>query len=223
MEAIERINTLNDWITFVLLIGFLGLVAVKMSFSLQFGAFRSLLLSNHYFATFGKEISKSTQRFTICMWLLRNLLFSLGFLIALDHFHDKSLDFLTFLRLFVLLITLLGVKFFLEKVLAGILGLERLFSTYLFQKNAFLNYFSLFLFPILVYAVYGNYGVEFVIFAMIIAFILLNLIGLYSVFKIHQNTISKHFFYFILYLCALEIAPLVIFYKIVISPNNLIL
>jgi len=49
-----------------------------------------------------------------------------------------------------------------------------------------------------------------VVFASIFLIVVVNVIGWITIIKNYQKIISGYFFYFILYLCALEIAPFVI-------------
>jgi hypothetical protein len=49
-----------------------------------------------------------------------------------------------------------------------------------------------------------------VVYVAIFLIVTVNVVGLITLIKNHQKLITSHFFYFILYLCALEIAPLVI-------------
>ncbi|UWX54699.1 DUF4271 domain-containing protein [Maribacter litopenaei] len=80
----------------------------------------------------------------------------------------------------------------------------------LFKKTSYLNYGSIILFVanILLSFVYIN-SITVVLLAIAL-FLIINIIGWVSVIRIHQKFISSYFFYFILYLCALEIAPLII-------------
>jgi hypothetical protein len=49
-----------------------------------------------------------------------------------------------------------------------------------------------------------------VVFVSIFLIVVVNVIGWITIIKNYQKIISSYFFYFILYLCALEIAPFVI-------------
>jgi hypothetical protein len=49
-----------------------------------------------------------------------------------------------------------------------------------------------------------------VVFGSIFLIVVVNVIGWITIIKNYQKIISSYFFYFILYLCALEIAPFVI-------------
>ncbi|WP_418888325.1 DUF4271 domain-containing protein [Maribacter arcticus] len=85
-----------------------------------------------------------------------------------------------------------------------------IFNELVFKKLTYLNYssFALFIANILLAYVFINSKI--VISIALILFLVINIIGWVTVLRNYQNFISSYFFYFILYLCALEIAPLVI-------------
>jgi len=75
---------------------------------------------------------------------------------------------------------------------------------------SYLNYGGILLFLANVLLAYVNIEAKVVIFTAIFLFVGVNAIGWVLVLKNYQNFIANYFFYFILYLCALEIAPLVL-------------
>jgi len=54
-----------------------------------------------------------------------------------------------------------------------------------------------------------------IIYTAIVLLLIINLIGFITSFKMHQKLILNNLFYFILYLCALEIAPYIILYEFI--------
>ncbi len=222
MNILERAYTETDWITLALVLSLLGMAILKAVFSEHFTLFSSLLTSNKYIVSYGKEINKKTRQFSLLGWFLRQLVLSFLIFYFLKICISETIDLIAFVRVLTMLATLFGIKYFFEKLLVSILSLDRISESYLFQKNTYLNYFSLFLIPFIAFITYAPFGEMVAFYAMISIFILLNFIGLYNVFKNHQNIFLPNLFYFILYLCALEIAPFVILYKVLVSDNKLI-
>ena len=70
------------------------------------------------------------------------------------------------------------------------------------------------LIPINMILVYAVEPTEKLIYGFLIGLLVLNFIGFLSTFKSYQKLILSNFFYFILYLCALEIGPYIILYKL---------
>ena len=56
-----------------------------------------------------------------------------------------------------------------------------------------------------------------IVLTFIILLTVINTIGLLTSYKSNLNLIKRDFFYFILYLCALEIGPYIILYKVFIE------
>lgn len=91
-----------------------------------------------------------------------------------------------------------------------IFGSQSIFSEIIFKKMSYLNYGGILLFLTNLVLAYVNIDPKVVIFIAIFLFLSINMIGWILVLKNYQNFIANYFFYFILYLCTLEIAPLVI-------------
>ena len=87
---------------------------------------------------------------------------------------------------------------------------NRTISELIFKKLSYLNYSALIMFAsniILCYVLKDSLIVVYVSFFLIL---LINTIGWVTLLRNHQNFLAANFFYFILYLCALEIAPFII-------------
>jgi len=69
--------------------------------------------------------------------------------------------------------------------------------------------------PINVLLLYAITPTKWLLIISIGLIILINSVGLVTTFKNHQKLILNNLFYFILYLCALEIGPYLILYKII--------
>lgn len=84
------------------------------------------------------------------------------------------------------------------------------FNELIFRKLSYLNYSGIVLFAANVLLTYVFIDSKILILIAFIVFLVINIIGWVTVIRNYQKFISSYFFYFILYLCALEIAPLVI-------------
>ncbi len=87
---------------------------------------------------------------------------------------------------------------------------QSVFSEIIFKKISYLNYGGILFFLANILLAYVNVSPNLVIFTTIFLFLSINVIGWVKVLKNYQNFFANYFFYFILYLCTLEIAPLVI-------------
>ncbi|GGD21926.1 DUF4271 domain-containing protein [Hyunsoonleella pacifica] len=105
-------------------------------------------------------------------------------------------------------------KVLLERLIASLFEIDDIIDDYLFQKISYKNYLGILLLPvnaILIFSITPSKILLYLIFSFLF---IVNISGLFTTFKTYQNEIKNNFFYFILYLCALEIAPYVIIYAI---------
>ena len=80
----------------------------------------------------------------------------------------------------------------------------------IYTKQTYFNHSSLVLFGSNILLIYVLEHSKTLIYVTILLFILINAIGLAKLLKNYQKDFLGHLFYFILYLCTLEIAPLVL-------------
>lgn len=106
------------------------------------------------------------------------------------------------------------IKVLIERLIGSLFEIDGLIDAYIFQKMNYKNYIGLFLIPINILLIYAFQPSKTVIFLVIGLLLLINFIGFLTSFKMHQKLILANFFYFILYLCALEFAPYIILYKL---------
>ena len=113
-------------------------------------------------------------------------------------------------------LSLLFLRYFLGKLLAILFDLEKEHENITYLKMSYLSNFCLLIFPLLILALYLFYDSS--IAAIIVAAIAVFILLLYYILivKNNQKVILKNLFYFILYLCALEVAPLIFLYKLFI-------
>jgi hypothetical protein len=93
--------------------------------------------------------------------------------------------------------------------------IEEVIEQFSLQKVTFRTYMGLFLFPVTLMLFYSDYITNFIIYSIIIILLTINLLAYFISLKIYQNFIFSKFFYFILYLCALEIAPYYFIYYLI--------
>ena len=207
----------NEWyvIFFVLCLSILALA--KRSFSTRFNDFLLLIGKSKYLKIYARD-QKFIDQFDALLFI--NLIISLSLFCFLGYstFIDSiPFNLGAFLKILLGIGSIILIKILLERLIGSLFGIDTLMDSYLFQKTNYKNYTGLLLLPInilLVFTIPLSVNVFFVIFALIF---IINLIGFITSIKTHQKTIINNIFYFILYLCALEIAPYVILYKLFIN------
>jgi len=207
----------NEWyvIFFVICLSILALA--KRSFSTRFSDFLLLVGKSKYLKIYARE-QKFIDQFDALLFV--NLIISLSLFCFLGYstFVDNVVFNLgTFLKILLGVGSLILIKILLERLIGSLFEIDPLIDSYLFQKTNYKNFTGLLLLPInilLVFTIPLSANVFYAIFGLIF---IINLIGFITSIKTHQKTIINNIFYFILYLCALEIAPYVILYKLFIN------
>lgn len=202
-----------DVLTLTLLGCLIILALSKMLFPKRFNQFATLLFNNRYINQYNKD-QQIVDTFEGL--LFANLIVNLGIIVYL--FLQNNQISTAPLNLFIYTAAIglfIIVKVVLEKLISNILAIGPIIDKYNFQRISFRNFAGLLLLPInalLIYTVTPNNTM------LITTLAILFLIIIYGVFlfiKNNLNTFKKSLFYFILYLCTLEIAPYIVLYKII--------
>ncbi len=211
MEALERSFYSKDWITIIFLLSLLCLVFARAFFLSRFQNFMILPFNNKYIFLYNKK-GRLVHGFHVALTLFGFLNFSLYLVLAgsvvLDvDFHPEASYLLWsgggLLGFFL-------VKSGLQLGGSAVLEFRDLASSLIFRKNTYLNYSALVMFAANLLLGYVYPDSRLIVFTSLFLILTVNIIGWFSILKIHQKLITTHFFYFILYLCALEIAPFLI-------------
>ena len=119
-----------------------------------------------------------------------------------DKFNSQDfLKFATLLSLFILL------KLFLEKFIGWLFNFKKKCDNYLTIKFKYLGTIGLYILILNIVCIYSSgYNYELVYISLIISLLCL-IISYFTIFFSFKNIIYKNWFYFILYLCTLEIIP----------------
>ena len=210
-----RIIENKDWATLVFIFSIVLVAIAKSAFDSRFNDFIRLIVSNKYTKIY-KESSHLMGGFNMLLVIVN--LISFSFFIQLIFFHlglGEKTDWIMFIRIFTLLAVFIFSKFLIEKIIATIFGIEEVIEQFNLQKVTFRTYIGLFLLPITLILFYSNYITTLIIYAIILILLTINVLTYFVSLKIYQNFIFSKFFYFILYLCALEIAPYYFIYYLI--------
>ncbi|MGB1451276.1 MAG: DUF4271 domain-containing protein, partial [Marinirhabdus sp.] len=120
---------------------------------------------------------------------------------------------LLYLRICTLYVAFVFIKVTIEKIMGAVFNIETLVNQYLIEKITYRNLIALLFFVldlILLYVLRPHPAVVVVFLAVVV---ILNCISLVSSYRKNATVIKGNLFYFILYLCTLEISPYIILYK----------
>ncbi len=211
MNPILRTAESSDWIT-VLLFGSLLFVLIAKSIDYtRFLNFIVLPFNNKYIFMYIKK-ERLLNWFHVLFTIFQVINTSLFlFLVYLNLISEHKIDYpYVYPLAFIGVLVFILLKIILQLTNGAIFGSQSVFSELIFKKMSYLNYGGIVLFLANILLSYVAINPNIVIFTAIFLFISVNIIGWALVLKNYQNFIANYFFYFILYLCTLEIAPLVI-------------
>ncbi|WP_378294498.1 DUF4271 domain-containing protein [Aquimarina rubra] len=193
------------------------LATAKLINSARFSEFVMLFNTNKYIVI-NQKGNKLSTFFNGILILVQILSVSLFIYLSIDvlEWKDQVIDLTLYLKIASLYLFIFICKILVEKIISTIFSIEILIEDYLFYKISYRNFLGLILLPLNLLFIYTAKPSKIVIIILIISLLILNLIVLFSVYRKNENVILNHLFYFILYLCALEIAPYFILYKLIV-------
>ena len=205
--------TNTDLLTIIFVVCLLCIALSKFFFAKRFETFTALIINDRYTKIYVKD-----QHF---FDLFESLLF-VNFCLNLGVFIYLFLKSLaaTNAQILIFKYSILIGAFFMfkvlfERLLSSLFNIEGLINTYLFSKISFRNYLGLFLLPVNTFLVYSIETSTKTLIIIAVGIICIFIIGLLTFLKSNLNLFKRSLFYFILYLCALEIAPYLIVYQFI--------
>jgi hypothetical protein len=218
-EANKIVHQNYDWVTFLFLLLLLLLAVVKLIYNERLLHANLQFFSKKYVNIyFNKEKYSITDVYQVSLFTVQLAVFSLLFYFGKSHLMgiENAINF----KDFTLITTIVLIYFFSRhaagKLIAFLFNLQGVHHKFMHFKISYLNNFALWMLPLLALYIY-YFKLNFLVFKFLggVAFVLLIL--RYALFVLNnKKLIVNNLFYFILYLCALEIAPLIIFLKLTI-------
>lgn len=213
MDVVARFTDNNDWMTLLLLgVAFL-LVSANLLDTKRLRHLFALPYTDLYLVNFSPPI---WQAFNMLLFLLSNLIVSLFIYLLVAQFYPDKVLYTSYL--FVKIIgAVLGywlIKYLVGTFLAYLFEVEKWQKRIIFIKMSYFFSSSIYLLVFVIFGIYCFKNNENFLYITIGFYSILLLIRYFHFLRIHKTEIASNLFYFILYLCALEIAPLCIAIKI---------
>ena len=211
LQALEKIAYSNNWITILTMIMFVGVVLLK--------AIDSKRLKRIFFSLFNVNLIESDSDektgfldvFQIVLFLFTLLILSL--IVFKFNIYKLSLSverFSLFFSIFLVLSTFFLIKRTLEHLFSILFLIKKEIDFFIKSKYNYLYAISFLLYIAMILCEYANFKqtllLSFSAFLLVLRFVL--------VVVINKKLIFSKLFYFILYFCAFEIAPLFILFKL---------
>ncbi|CAM3781017.1 DUF4271 domain-containing protein [Flavobacterium cucumis] len=213
IELHNRIIENKDWATVLFLFCLVIIAINKVISSVRFNEFIKLAYSDKYTKIY-KDSSNLMSGFTVSMFLLQLFSFSFFILLVLDQFGiAKKTDWIIFIQLFTFLSVFILSKFLIEKIIATAFNIEEFSEQFNLLKVNYRGYFGLVLMPINILLYYNTFDSKLFFSILLVVLFTLNVTTYIVALKLYQNLLFRKIFYFILYLCTLEIAPYYFIYN----------
>jgi len=210
-----RILEHRDWATYLFVFSFVLIAITKTAFETRFSEFLKILVTDKYIKVY-KDTSHLMSGFTILLFIVQIISFSFFIQLVLNFFgYVSKTDWIIFIRIFTFFGIFVLSKFLIEKIVATIFNIEEFAEQFNLQKVSYRTFIGLILLPINIYLFYNNTPANILIYIIIAVILIINLFSYLVSLKIYQNLLIGKLFYFILYLCALEIAPYYFMYYLI--------
>lgn len=220
MEAILRNEYAVDWITIMLFSSIFFMMLAKTAFYSRFLNYIILPFNNKYIFLYQKK-DKIFNWFNIFFSIFQILNFSLFIYLANKIFFNSPQEHQleSYFMIFISLFLFLTIKIILQFGNGFIFNANKTISEIVFKKLSYLNYSGLVMLFANLLLNYVFQESKTVVFIGILLVFFINAIGWITTLRNHQNFLASNFVYFILYLCALEIAPIIIVGNYLIDRN----
>ena len=139
--------------------------------------------------------------------ILYNLLFISNMSILLAFFKDQRFDFIIYYDLFKYIFIFLTLKLLFDVIIGKLFSINRIMKSYAWQKLVYCNSLGIVLLLFNFLVAYTIFDKQYMASFFIALSILYLIFAYFSIFFSMKKVIFKNWFYFILYLCTLEIIP----------------
>ena len=208
-----RIIENKDWATTLFVISFAVIAITKSAFENRFADFAKLIYSDKYNNVY-KDNSNLMSGFTISMFVLQLISFSFFTLLVLNQFNKaEKTDLIVYIQILTFLSVFILSKYLIEKIISTAFKIEEFSEQFNLLKVNYRAYFGFILLPVNIILYYNSLNSNWFFWALLITLISINIITYLVVLKLYQNLLLRKIFYFILYLCTLEIAPYYFIYN----------
>src|SRR5690606_32444523 len=146
--------------------------------------------------------------FNVLLFFVQVISLAFFLQIALDQFgYATKTDWVLYIRIFTLTGVFILSKFIIDKIIATVFGIEEFAEQFNLQKMTYRSYVTVLLLPINVVLFYNDFESNALFYVCLTAILTINAATYLISLRNYQNFIVSKLFYFILYLCTLEIAP----------------
>ena len=204
-----RIIENKDWATLLFVLTFAVVAMTKSAYETRFSEFSKLIFSDKYAKIYRDGNLKSS--FTVGLFFVQVISFAFFIQLSMHIFGypgstDKT-DYILFIQIATFLLYFILAKYLIEKIVAASFNIDEFVELFNLQKVTYRTYIGVLILPVNAVLFYYDNIPKTIPLAIIGISLCISLYSYFISIKTYQNAIIDKLFYFILYLCALEIAP----------------
>ncbi len=139
--------------------------------------------------------------------ILYNLLFISNISILLTFLEDQNFNLIIYRELFKYIFIFFILKLLFDLIIGKLFSIGQIMKSYIWQKLVYCNSLGIILLLFNFFIAYTIFNKHYMTFFFIALSILYLIFAYFSIFFSMKKVIIKNWFYFILYLCTLEIIP----------------
>jgi Domain of unknown function (DUF4271) len=207
-----RVIENKDWVTLLFVLSFGIIAVIKTVFESRFIDFMQLIYSDKYLTIY-KETAQIKSGFTRAIFVLQALTIAFFLQLTISHFgYAQKTDITQYFQILIALSFFIMAKFLIEKMVAIIFEIEDFMTYFNLHKIVYRSYITFFILPINLLLFHYESISASIYWTLILIILVLNSLNYIYTIKKYQAVIFSKMFYFILYICAFEMAPYCLLY-----------
>jgi len=218
-EGLERLSSTSDWVTLFFLLVLILIAVLQFNFTERFNKLFSLGFSEKYYTDYLKTRPLIFNRFHVIFFFIIIINLSLFIFFIFKELSPDSIDnqFYFFFQIVLYSIIYFLLRYIIGFVIGHILNVRDGQTYFTFLKISNLALISIMIFPLLILSNYsvGIFHKFLITFSIVVS--LLASLFLYFVLLKNEKLSFNNLFYLFLYLCALELAPFIVIYKLFVD------
>ena len=217
--AVDRMFESNDWIAAVFILVLIFIALLKVIYPKRLQALLGCLFSKKYFLDYSGELLELFSLYNALLLIVQNLVLSL-FLYYVSRwfsFADDFTGFSFFSILFSGVSIYLICQYLVGKIMALLFGFNDVFEINRVWKFSYLKSISILYLPVLIFAIYSFPESEIMMWLSVGVLLVLLVVRMILIIVGNIKQFSYNWFYFILYICTLEILPLIVLYLLAVK------
>jgi len=218
-EGIEKISVTSDWITLIFIAVLIMIAILQFNFTERFSKLFSLVYSEKYYTDYIKTRPLIFNWFHVIFFFIIIFNISLSLYFTLNAFSTSGMtgQFYFYFQILIMTLGYFSLRYFVGYLLGNLFELEEGQNYFTFLKMSNLSLISVLIFPLLILT---NYSVgffhKFLITFGIVASLAIALFRYFVLIK-NEKLSFNNLFYLFLYLCALELSPFIVIYKLFVE------